>query len=86
MEGRKVLPSGCAKDLTDNNLGRPKFILSGASCQSYHQLLLYCCLHHEACLTGRPRFYNGIGLSPCVREEYEPDRIDYPTRRRWPYW
>lgn len=86
MSDREVLPSGCAKDLTNTSLGFPKLILSGSSCLFYHQLLLYCCKYHESCLTGRPRFYNGIGLSPCVHEEYEPDTVIFPVKRRWPYW
>ena len=63
-----------------------KTLLLIVICLYYHQLLLYCCRYHEACLTGRPRFYKGFPLSPCVRDGNEPDQIDYPTRRRWPYW
>lgn len=82
MDENEISPSGHADDFDNDNLGLPKFNLSGPSCQFYHRLLLYCCHFHEACLTGHPRFYKGFGLSPCVHEEYEPDPVVFPIRRR----
>lgn len=69
----------------DNRILLNKY-LTDSNCRHYHSLLFYCCLHHEACLTGRPRFYKGFGLSPCVREDHEPDHVIFPIRRSWPYW
>ena len=83
MDDRKILPSGYAEVL-DNTTIRPigiKKILK-EKCPHFHELQSYCCRFHEACLTGRPRFYKGFGLSPCVRQEHEPDPVVFPIRRR----
>ncbi len=48
-----------------------------APCIFFHPLLFYCCRHHVFCLRGRPVFYKGFGISPCVFELHEPDPVSW---------
>ena len=54
---------------------------SGISCRFFNTHLFYCCIHHVFCM-GRPVFYGGFGISPCVRELHEPDPVSWESRKR----
>ena len=76
MDRRKVLPSGCVKDLTDNSLGRPKLNLSGASCPFYSSPMFFCCIRHRFCFRSKHEIINGLDLCEILIERFYNDLPD----------